>query len=101
MQRIDLRKELKHLYSASVKEVVEVDVPTFRFLMIDGQGDPNTSSEYAQAVEALFSVSYATKFKVKTSSSSATTQLCPLKGCGGLMTCRRSSPEIGRAGSGR
>jgi len=41
MQRIDLRKELKHLYSASVKEVVEVDVPTFRFLMIDGQGDPN------------------------------------------------------------
>ncbi len=101
MQRIDLRKELKHLYSASVKEVVEVDVPTFRFLMIDGQGDPNTSSEYAQAVEALFSVSYATKFKVKNELKLCDYAVMPLKGCGGLMTCRRSSPEIGRAGSGR
>ena len=35
------------------------------FLMIDGQGDPNTSPSYQAAVEALFSVAYAIKFKVK------------------------------------
>jgi hypothetical protein len=35
------------------------------FLMIDGQGDPNTSPAYQEAVEALFSVAYAIKFKVK------------------------------------
>lgn len=65
MARIDLKRELKHLYSPSAKAVVEVDVPALRFLMIDGQGDPNTTPAYAQAVEALFSVSYTAKFMVK------------------------------------
>lgn len=44
VQIIDLKKELKHLYQPSAKEVVQIDVPTLRFLMIDGEGDPNTSS---------------------------------------------------------
>ncbi len=35
------------------------------FLMIDGIGDPNTTPDYQHAVEALFSVSYAVKFKMK------------------------------------
>lgn len=65
MARIDLKRELKHLYSPSAKAVVEVDVPALRFLMIDGQGDPNTTPAYAEAVEALFSVSYTAKFIVK------------------------------------
>ncbi len=65
MARIDLKRELKHLYSPSAKAVVEVDVPARRFLMIDGQGDPNTTPAYAEAVEALFSVSYTAKFMVK------------------------------------
>jgi hypothetical protein len=37
------------------------------FLMIDGAGDPNVSLEYQQAMEALFSLSYALKFRVKKS----------------------------------
>lgn len=62
MKKIDLKKDMKHLYQPSAKEVVQVEVPTFKFLMVDGEGDPNTSREYAQAVEALFSVSYTAKF---------------------------------------
>jgi hypothetical protein len=65
MRKVDLKKELKHLYAPSAKEVVAVDVPAFQFLMIDGEGDPNTSTAYAEAVEALFSVSYTAKFMVK------------------------------------
>lgn len=65
MAGIDLKKDLKHLYAPSAKAVVEVDVPPLRFLMIDGQGDPNTSPAYAEAVEALFSVSYAAKFMLR------------------------------------
>ena len=65
MRKVDLKRELKHLYRPSAKEVVQVEVPTLRYLMIDGAGDPNTSPRYAQVVEALFSVSYTTKFKVK------------------------------------
>lgn len=65
MKKIDLKKELKHLYQPSAKEVARVDVPAMNFLMIDGAGDPNTSPSYQEAVEALFSVAYAIKFKVK------------------------------------
>jgi hypothetical protein len=80
MQKVDLKKELKHLYRASPKEVVQVDVPAFRFLMIDGRGDPNTSAQYAQAVEALFSVSYATRFMVKNELRLCDYAVMPLEG---------------------
>jgi hypothetical protein len=65
MKKIDFKKELKYLYQPSAKEVVQVNVPAMNFLMIAGQGDPNTSRSYQEAVEALFSVAYAIKFKVK------------------------------------
>jgi len=65
LTQIDLRKELKHLYNPSAKEVTIVEVPRMNFLMIDGQGDPNTSQEYKDAVEALFSLSYTLKFMTK------------------------------------
>lgn len=80
MQKIDLKKELKHLYQPSTKEVVQVEVPTFQFLMVDGEGDPNTSQEYAQAVEALFAVSYTTKFMVKKGAQGIDYAVMPLEG---------------------
>jgi len=67
MSKVDLKKDLKHLYNPSAKEVSVVDVPPMNFLMIDGAGDPNVSPEYQQAMEALFSLSYALKFMVKKS----------------------------------
>jgi hypothetical protein len=65
MRKVDLKKELRKLYRPSPKEVVAVDVPAFDFLMVDGEGDPNTTPAYSEAVEALFSVSYTAKFMVK------------------------------------
>ena len=65
MKKIDFKKDLKRLYQPDAKEVAQIDVPAMNFLMVDGQGDPNTSPSYQQAVEALFSVAYAIKFKVK------------------------------------
>jgi len=64
MKKIDLKKELKHLYNPS-KEIALVDVPEMNFLMIDGAGDPNTSQDYKDAIEALYAVSYTLKFMVK------------------------------------
>ena len=64
-KKVDLRKELKHLYGPTAKEVVEVDVPEMRFLMVEGAGDPNTSQAFKEAVEALYALSYALKFAVK------------------------------------
>ncbi len=80
MEKIDLKKELKHLYQPSAKSVVEVDVPAFRFLMIDGAGDPTGSEHYAQAVEALFSVSYTAKFMVKKGATAIDYAVMPLEG---------------------
>ena len=68
MGKSDLKKEWKHLYHPSAAEISVVEVPPLNFLMVDGAGDPNTAPEYAQAVEALYALSYALKFKVKKSS---------------------------------
>lgn len=80
MPKIDLKREFKHLYHASAKAVVQVEVPTFQFLMIDGEGDPNTSQAYADAVAALFSVSYTTKFMVKKGAHKIDYAVMPLEG---------------------
>jgi hypothetical protein len=65
MITIDLRRQFKHLYQPSAKQFSIVDVPSLNFLMIDGAGNPNTSQEYKDAVEALYGLSYTLKFGVK------------------------------------
>jgi len=65
MIKLDLKKELKHLYVPSKKEFSIVDVPPMNFIMIDGSGDPNTSSEYQEALGALYGLSYTIKFASK------------------------------------
>jgi len=65
MTKIDFKKELKHLYKPSVKTVTAVDVPEMQFLMIDGEGDPNTSVAFQDAIQCLFPVSYTLKFMAK------------------------------------
>lgn len=80
MKKIDLKNELNHLYQPSAKQIVEVDVPSFQFLMIDGQGDPNTSPEYTRAVEVLFSVAYTVKFLVKRGRQHIDYAVMPLEG---------------------
>jgi len=63
--KVDFKKQLKHLYQPSAKEVSVVDVPDMNFLMVDGQGDPGTSPEYQEALEALYTMAYQLKFTIK------------------------------------
>ncbi len=77
---LDLKKELKHLYGPSAKQPVLVDVPPMNFLMIDGEGDPRTAQEYRDAVQALYSLSYALKFMLKKSESGIDYAVLPLEG---------------------
>jgi len=78
--KVDMKKELKQLYHASAKNVVAVDVPALNYLMVDGKGDPNSAPEYAQAVEALFSVAYTAKFMVKKGPQAIDYAVMPLEG---------------------
>jgi len=65
MEKIDYKKQLKHLYGPTAKKVEIVDVPQMNFLMIDGDGDPNTSKAFGDAIEALYPLSYTLKFMVR------------------------------------
>jgi len=69
VKKIDLKKELKHLYLPSAKQVVQVDVPAFNFAMVDGvieAGEPPAESPaFADALSALYGISYTLKFKSK------------------------------------
>jgi hypothetical protein len=65
MEKLDLKKSLKHLYEPSAKAFSVVDVPEMTFIMIDGQGNPNTSPEYVEALQALYTCAYTLKFKLK------------------------------------
>jgi hypothetical protein len=79
MEKIDYLKQLKHLYAPSAKKVEIVDVQQMNFLMIDGEGDPNTSQAFRDAVEALFSISYTLKFMVKKGESGVDYGVLPLQ----------------------
>lgn len=52
-------------YRARNGEFRIVDVPDMQYLTVNGQGDPNTSHAYAQALEALYPVAYKLKFASK------------------------------------
>jgi len=69
MEKLDLRKQYKHLYAPSPKKVEVIDVPAFKFVMIDGQIEegrgPGTSPGFQEAVQALYSASYTLKFMSK------------------------------------
>jgi len=80
MKKIDLKKELKHLYSVSTKEVAIVDVPEMKFLMVDGDGNPNDSQEFKEGIEALYSVSYTLKFMIKKGETAVDYVVLPLEG---------------------
>jgi hypothetical protein len=80
VQKIDFKKRLKQLYSAPAKAPVIVDVPAMNFIMIDGAGDPNSSEEFQQAVETLFSLSYALKFMIKRGPVGVDYVVLPLEG---------------------
>ena len=69
MEKIDLRKQLKYLYAPSAKNVAIVDVPEFKFVMLDGTlaiGEtPEMSPEYQDAIGALYGASFTLKFMSK------------------------------------
>jgi len=100
MEILDLKKILKYLYVPSAKIFSIVEVPPMNFIMIDGQGDPNTSQEYTEAIQALYAGAYTLRFKVK-KELGAVYPVRHWKVCGGRMTCASSVLTGRRAGGGR
>jgi hypothetical protein len=69
MKKLDLRKDLKYLYQPSSKEIETVEVPAFKFVLVDGKIEkgksPGTSPAFAEATQAMYGISYTLKFMSK------------------------------------
>jgi len=69
MNKLDLRKELKPFYAPSAKEVQLIQIPRFKFIMVDGEieagQEPQTSTTFHEAMMALYGASFTLKFMSK------------------------------------
>ena len=69
MKILDLKKQYKGLYQPSAKKPVLVQLPNLQFAMIDGfiekGSEPGRSQSFADATQALYSLSYTLKFMLK------------------------------------
>jgi hypothetical protein len=63
MEKIDLRKTLKSLYSPKEKPEI-VDVPAFNYLTYTGRGEPGGEA-YSESLNALYAAAYTLKFASK------------------------------------
>ncbi len=77
---LDIKKQLKQLYSAPEQAPVIVEVPELEFLMIDGAGDPRSAQAYQDAVSALYGLAYGLKFALKKRDPAADYAVAPLEG---------------------
>lgn len=69
MEKLDLKKDLKHLYAPSPKKIELLDIPGMKFILIDGAIEPGqspgTSPLFEENTGALYSAAYTLKFTAK------------------------------------
>jgi hypothetical protein len=58
MPAYDFKKERKDLYQPTAAPAI-VDVPEMLFIAVDGEGNPNNSKAYGDAIQILYGLSYA------------------------------------------
>ena len=79
METIDLRKQMKDLWGPPTGKVVLVTVPSFQYLTLEGVGNPNTSTSFQEAIQALYSAAFTLKFAAK-AAGVADWKVMPLEG---------------------
>jgi hypothetical protein len=90
--KVDYKRVLHPLYG-SRRDPAIVDVPKLAYLMVDGHGDPNAGGAFAQAVEALYAVSYNAKLAVKRAREGVDFGVMPLEGLFWAPSPRRFSMQ--------
>lgn len=64
MEKIDLKKEKKAAFSAKRLPAI-VDIPAIQYITFEGEGDPNTSVLFQEAMTVLYGTAYTLKFLLK------------------------------------
>jgi hypothetical protein len=69
MEKLDLKKDYKHLYLPSAKKIEVIEVPSLNFIMIDSAIEPDqtpgTSPLFMENMQALYNAAYTLKFAAK------------------------------------
>jgi len=61
--KIDYKKDYKELYLP--KGISIISIPKMKFIVIEGEGDPNNNKEFQDMMSALYSFSYTVKMSYK------------------------------------
>ncbi|MGB9867418.1 MAG: hypothetical protein ACPLPR_05855 [Bacillota bacterium] len=99
----DYKKEYRDLYEPGLEPKI-VELPTMKFVMIDGEGGPEGNPEFESAVELLYGVAFTIKMSPKKGRGSEEYfeyVVPPLKACGGskaeVFLSRTSTIGCGRS----
>ncbi len=65
MSKTDYKKVYSELYNRRKKGCKLVEVPVFKYIMVDGEGNPNNSEKFQTVMDTLYGLSYTIKFKCK------------------------------------
>lgn len=76
--KVDLREVMKPYWAPPTGAFSVIEVPETKYICIDGEGDPNTSIAYQQALNWLYAISYSIKFASKKAGKDYT--VAPLEG---------------------
>jgi hypothetical protein len=58
MKRYNYRKEYKHLFSPSDQEPEIVQVPPFKYLILEGYGSPEKKKDFQEKMQSVYGLSY-------------------------------------------
>ena len=68
------------LYKAKRDKPALIEVPELQFLMVEGVGNPNDSTDFMNAIQALYGLVYTLKFTLKTETPPRLFSIGPLEG---------------------
>ncbi|MDD5065651.1 MAG: GyrI-like domain-containing protein [bacterium] len=63
--KFDFKKEFKFLFNAPKNEPEIINVPDLKYIMIDGEGNPNTAKEFGEKIQVLYGIAFTIKFTLK------------------------------------
>ncbi|MCX6579197.1 MAG: GyrI-like domain-containing protein [Candidatus Aminicenantes bacterium] len=61
MEHFNYKKDYKHLFSPSAQEPEIVQVPPLKYIMIDGQGNPEKKIEFREKLQLIYGLSNTIK----------------------------------------
>jgi len=86
-------KDRKRLYSPKPGKPEILDVPAMNYIMVDGEGNPETSQQFQDVMQGLYGLAYTLKFALKKADPARDFRVGPLEGLWWMDDMREFSLE--------